>query len=134
MFTNPTRAAQLINFQGLKYGNCSPTDLDLTIEWKGLTFAFCELKLKGTPLTIGQRLYLSNTVNAINDGGRHAVALFAEHEVDDPSQDVIAAEAIVSLAYGKDKQWVNVKAQGWTLGEYLEKVYRHHLDRNNLSY
>lgn len=133
-FRNREYAKQLIDFGGLKYGLCSPSDIDLTIEWKGKTFVFVEVKRKGTPLTIGQRLYLENIVKAINAGGKHAVALFVEHEEDDPDKDVLAKDTKVLAAYGSEEKWVDIKPQSCNLKEYIQKIYVHHLDRNDLKY
>jgi hypothetical protein len=133
-FRNRENAKQLIDFGGLKYGLCSPSDVDLTIEWKGKTFVFVEVKRKGTPLTIGQRIYLENVVKAINAGGKHAVSLFVEHDGVPVEQDVMAKDTKVLAAYGSDEEWVDIKPQNCNLKDYLQKIYLHHLDRNNLTH
>jgi hypothetical protein len=133
-FRNRENAKQLIDFGGLKYGRCSPTDVDLSIEWKGLTFVFVEIKRRGTSLTLGQRLYLESVVRGLNDGGRHAVALFAEHDGIPVEEDILAADTQVVQAFGRDNEWVNVREQGHCLKDYLQKIYVHHLDRNNLTH
>lgn len=134
MFTNRTRAKQLVNFEGMKYGACSPTDIDLTIDFKGKTFVYAELKLQGADLTQGQRIYLANVVKSHFASGRHAVGIFAWHNAEDPEEDIIAKDAHVIQAYGCDFRWVNVADQDYTLDEYIKKVYDYHLERNQLQY
>lgn len=133
-FRDRENAKQLIDFGGLKYGRCSPTDIDLTIEWRGLTFVFVEIKRRGTPLTLGQKLFLENVVKAINESGKHAVALFAEHDGIPVEQDIMAADTQVVNAYGSEEKWVNLREHKYSLQQYLQKIYLHHLDRNDLRY
>ena len=134
MIINPARAGQLIDFADMKYGLCSPTDIDLTIDFKGKTFVYAELKLQGKQLTQGQRIYLSNVVKSHFKAGNHAVGIFAWHNQEDPTVPVQAKDAHVIQAYGRDFQWVNVADQEYSLDEYIKKVYTHHLDRNGLQY
>ena len=134
MFRNRERASQLISFEGMKYGLCSPTDIDLTLDFKGKTFVYAELKFKHTPLTQGQRIYISNVVKSHFAAGNHAVGIVAWHEEHDPDYDVQAKEAKVIEAIGQDGRWVRLSSQNFTLDEYIKKVYNYHLERNNLQY
>ena len=131
-FRNRENAAQLIDFAGLKFGLCSPTDIDMSIDWRGLTFVFVEIKRKGMQLTIGQRLHLEGVVKAINAGGKHAVALFAHHQDIPVGEDVFAADCIVHSAYGSDECWVRI--EDTNVKDYMKKIYVHHLNRNNLTH
>ena len=56
---NINRAAQVIKFEGMRWGKITPTDIDLAIEARG-AYVFGEFKLQGKKLDFGQRLALEN--------------------------------------------------------------------------
>ena len=93
MIYNRERAKQLIDFDGMKWGRCRPTDLDFSLDIGGRYFVFVELKVEGVPLSQGQRIHLEHLVDSIVEGGREAVAIFAHHNVVNWEDDIIAAES-----------------------------------------
>lgn len=93
------RARQIISFEGMKYGNGSPTDIDALIEWKDRAYILMEFKLRGAELPGGQKLALQRMIDDFERAGKLATLLVCEHEVDDPEQDVIAREAMVRQVY-----------------------------------
>ena len=107
-FRNRDRAAQLVDFAGMKYGKCSPTDMDLTIEFQGNLFIFAELKYRNAPLPTGQRIYLQNIVKALTLGGKRAIAFVARHDTP-VGEDIRAHSAIVHEYYTETKGWENLK-------------------------
>ena len=126
MFNNPERGRQLTTFNGMQYGMCRPTDLDLTMDFRGHSFVFCELKLGTAPLTDGQRYYLRNVVNGLLDGGRDAVAIWGSHDVEDPTEDIVAKDAKVVQVYTDARRWITLP-QDITVGEYVENFYQNYL-------
>ena len=99
------RAAQLLAFDGMQYGRCRPTDIDMSIDFNGDLFVFCELKVGAKGLTTGQRIHLEGLVNAIIAGGKQAVAILAHHQDWATDTDVHVAEAVVHSMYDGE-QWV----------------------------
>ena len=55
---NRERAQQIKDFQGLRFGNITPTDIDGLIEYKNKLFIIIELKFVGNELPFGQKLAL----------------------------------------------------------------------------
>jgi hypothetical protein len=112
------RAKQLIDYNGLEWGRCRPTDIDMSIDFKGELFIFVEAKLGDALLTMGQRLHLQGLVDGLRAGGKEAYAVFAVHDKADPEDDVIAADMAVKMVYdGSDwepfppvslKKWMDI--------------------------
>ena len=71
-FTNRARAEQLIDFRGLQFGKCSPTDIDMSMDWQGKTFVFVEIKGAGKPITAGQKYHLEGLCKGLTRGGKTA--------------------------------------------------------------
>lgn len=122
MIRNERYMSQVVDFEGMQYGKCRPTDIDLSMDWQGKVFLFVELKYAGTGLTLGQRLHLSHLCNAIVAGGRQAYAILAEHET--PSHErIIAAKAYPVLVYHGDKKlWATPMED--TLHELLDNLHK----------
>lgn len=122
---NRARIRQIIDFDGLEWGKLRPTDIDLSIDWQGKTFVFVELKSAGTALTLGQRIHLEGLVKAIRAGGRLAWAVFAQHDTD-VSEDVTAADAVVSSIYEGDKWIKQINDTPTLLSDTLNTFYDVH--------
>lgn len=91
----PSRAAQLVDYRGLRWGNITPTNVDGLIDFGARFFFFVELKLRGAPFLLGQRLALANVRAAIVNGGKRCVVLVAEHTQHDPHEEIQAHAAEV---------------------------------------
>jgi hypothetical protein len=111
---NRERAKQLIKFDGLMYGTKSLSDIDGVLDLGGRAFAFIEVKYKGTPLSVGQRILLENLVDNMS---RPTVSIFATHTVGAPEEDVIMAECEVAMYYWQG-DWVTPE-HTLTVGEVL---------------
>lgn len=121
LINNRARAAQLLAFDGMQYGKCRPTDIDLSMDFQGNYFIFTELKGMGLPLTLGQKIHLTGLVDAIEAGGKQALAIVAHHDTKDTSHDVHCANAIVHSVYqGGRWERTNIKK---TLDELLKEVH-----------
>ena len=90
------KVGQIVNFKGMLYGACSPTDIDLSIDFRGEVFVFVEFKYRGFGLTTGQKIHLLGLVDAIEAGGKEAYAILAHHEGDD---QIPAADCLVDKVY-----------------------------------
>lgn len=124
-FQHTKRAKQLIEFPGLRYGNCTPTDIDGFIEWRNEVFVVFEIKHGDEKLPLGQKRALMNLVNNLTDAGKKAVLFVARHNVSDPKETVIAADTEVVLVYlkeGDDGVWY--KAKGETLKELTDRFMK----------
>lgn len=112
------RIRQLVRFSGIKYGSITPTDIDMSLDYHKKLFVFCEFKLKGTEVLDGQKMHLEALVDGL---GQNAIAFICEHDIEDASQDVIAADAIVKSYYycGEWTKAKNAKTVKWCIDWFL---------------
>ena len=127
LIRNRARAKQLLAFDGMQYGKCRPTDIDVSLDFQGETFVFVELKGPGAPLTLGQRIHLEALVKGLRAGGKEAVAILAESKAPDPETDVHVAEARV-LAMYDGFQWVQEEGD-IKLDTAIHFIHNEHLRR-----
>ena len=111
---NAKRAKQLIRFDGLRYNNITPTDLDFFAEYHNQAFIFAEFKHGSADVPFGQKLALMRITDRIQQSGAEAVLFVCEHYVGDPNEDVYAAESIVRKIYYKQQIY---RGDGKTLKE-----------------
>ena len=91
----PDRARQLIDFSGLRYNKITPTDIDGFIEYHDEAIVFMEFKYGNAELPYGQKLALERLCDSTQKSGKETVVFECEHNVDDCSKDIKAADAIV---------------------------------------
>lgn len=127
LIKNRERAKQLLAFDGMQYGKCRPTDIDVSIDFQGKTFVFVELKGAGAPLTLGQKIHLQGLVHAIRAGGRMAWAILAHHDTPDCEHDVHVGEAKVFSVYDGNS-W-STEAKGKQLHQILEAMHAVHQEK-----
>ena len=124
---NRERARQIIDFSGIRYNHITPTDIDGFFEYADKAFVFYEYKLNNAEMPRGQQLALMRVVDGLSAAGKNAVLFLCRHTEENPSNDILAADAIVEKIYwsGKWHTGTNktVKAQTdrfmkwiWTLG------------------
>lgn len=65
------------NFQSLRYGTITPTDIDAFIDFGNIVFVVIELKLKGVDVPFGQKLAIERLVD---NSRKPMVGIIAEHE------------------------------------------------------
>lgn len=94
----------------MKYGTVQPTDIDAILQYKGLFYLICEVKYNGKDVPLGQRICLENMTDDFNIAGKEAMAIVADHYVDDEDEPVQLAECIVREYYW-DGKWRVPKKQ-----------------------
>lgn len=95
---NPERAHQFLNFQGLEFGQISPTDIDGLIEYKG-NYIIYEFKYQNKGMPPAQKFAFQHLVDALERARKNAVLFLCSHNVGDPREDVKAADAEVTAVY-----------------------------------
>lgn len=120
IWINRDRAAQLIDFTGLKYKTITPTDIDGFMEYHDKTFAFFEMKMEGAPLPRGQVLAITRLCDALNKTGKEAALFICRHNVQNPKEDIKAEKTRVESIYYRGK-WSKYPGCGGTLGNWLNK-------------
>ena len=75
VYQNVNRGRQLLRFDGLKWGNITPSDIDGIVEFHDSVWVICEVKLGKKDLPLGQRLTLERFVNDTTKAGKHSIAI-----------------------------------------------------------
>ena len=134
---NDQRARQQMNHKDLKYGKCTPTDIDIVYDVKGKGFILVELKYlppyvqhdiwcrKISPnsrLQLGQELTLTRLVNALQRGGMPAVLFLTSHGVENP-YDVVNTASTIVLAVYYHGYWRNCREKR-TLKEHTDYFWK----------
>lgn len=115
------RARQLINYNGLRFGNITPTDSDGEIEYHNRAWVFFEMKHRDAPLGKGQRIAFETKIIDINKGGKPAVFFVADHCVDNVEDDVDAGSCTVREFFF-NRNWI--RGDGRTLRQYIESFFK----------
>jgi hypothetical protein len=89
---------QLCNFEGMKWGTITPTDIDLSIDFGGKLFVFVEYKHEDKQVPFGQKKHLEYLVKSILKSGAKAVAAIARHS-QSTDEDIACKDAIVDEIY-----------------------------------
>ncbi len=63
---NREYATQIRDFSNMKFGNITPTDIDMFIEYKNSCFVFVETKFKNATMPFGQKLAFERLADACN--------------------------------------------------------------------
>lgn len=103
VYKSKYRGRQLLLFDGMRYDNITPTDIDATIEYKDRAVIFIEVKLRKVDVPLGQRVMLERFVDDFRNAGKDAIAIIAEHEVKDAEQDILLKDCTVREIYYKRK-------------------------------
>lgn len=114
---NPARVHQVINFEGLVYDGCMPTDIDAFMEYHG-NYILYEYKYAGKEMPTGQRLALEHTADDLRLAHKNAVVFLCSHAVGDPHDDVRGADAVVTGIYWNGRWHAGT---GKTAGEMTQR-------------
>lgn len=102
---NRKYATQVRDFTGLRYGTITPTDIDGFTDFGDKIFIFIETKYKNAELPYGQKLHLQRLVDAIQQSGRHALGIVAEHEHVEEDIDVANCK-VREIRW--EEQWIGI--------------------------
>jgi hypothetical protein len=96
----------VVNFKGIKYGKCTPTDLDFVLEISNKIMIIAEVKRseRDKPLPIGQRILAENLCMYINEHTIKVFFLYVVGEVVD-GQIKIQDSTVVSGFSNITKTW-----------------------------
>jgi beta-xylosidase len=103
---NVARSQQVNNFEHLKYGNITPTDLDALIEYHDKAYILIEIKYQDKQFPFGQKLAIQRMVNDLSNGGKKVIAIVGEHCVEDVEEHIDVSECNVREFYlFSEKKW-----------------------------
>lgn len=119
---NVARAQQLKDLSGLRWGNITPTDIDISVDFgHGRSFVIADLKVMGADLSGGQRKHYESLVDSVIESGRRAIAIIADHATR-PEEVVDAASCPVRCVYhGKGQGWAQA-SETITLRSYVDAL------------
>lgn len=112
-------AKQIVLFEGLRYKNITPTDVDCIVEIKDTGYIICEFKYGGSKVPYGQYLCLTRICDDFEKAGKTAVLLVCEHDCD-AGRNIMAKDTVIREMYYKHK--IYNKYNGMTLKEVWDKV------------
>ncbi len=101
--TNRARAAQLIEFENMRYGTIMPTDIDALIDMKGQAWVAIEVKSGNAHLSLGQKIAFERLVKGLEAGGTPAILIVARHKTK-VTADVDLAKCKVN-SYYRNGEW-----------------------------
>jgi len=93
LIRSEVRMRQIRDFNGLRFGKISPTDIDCFLDFQASLFVFIETKHINATVPLGQRLALERICDACQSGKVDSWVLIATHETDG---DIDVATTIVS--------------------------------------
>lgn len=102
---NRNRKRQIISFEGIRYGNITPTDTDGLLEFNNEAWVGFEAKHGETPVPYGQKLAFERLNDDLEQTGKPCIFIIATHTVDDPNDDIDAANTVVR-EYRFHKRWI----------------------------
>ena len=100
-----------MRFDGLRYGNITPTDIDSLIEYKNQLWLMFEAKLAGKDVPQGQRLALERFIHDIRIVNKHGIAMIVEHNVQDTGKDIFLKDCYV-------REIITTENQTWRPPKY----------------
>lgn len=106
VYQSENRGRQLLKFNGMRWGDITPTDIDGIIDYQDAVWIIYEVKMIGKDVPYGQRLAIIRLIQDAKQAGKHGCAMIVEHNVIDPSNDVYLKDCIVREIYTTDEmQW-----------------------------
>lgn len=99
-----------IVFDGIRMGNCAPTDCDALIEYHNKAYLFFEYKFRNSEMPVGQELAFTRIIDDLASTGKTA-ALFECHHYEDTGKKtgtINGAHALVTKIY-MDKKWIQLE-------------------------
>ena len=101
------RKKQILDFSGIRFGNITPTDIDVFIEYHNKCYVIIEVKYGYAEILFGQKLALERMCDDFEKVGKPSVFIISRHEIDNPEEDVKLAKAIASKCYFR-KKWTDI--------------------------
>ena len=120
---NRERKKQILDYSGLKYGQCTPSDVDGLLEYHDSCIILYEYKLDSAPMPHGQRQALERLCNAIEHGGKPCLLLVCQHDVQDCGANVDAAAAVVRELYTGGRWYTDGKRTAKEYSDYFIKKF-----------
>jgi hypothetical protein len=96
---------QIIDFEGLKWSNISPTDIDMAVDGWGEVWIFTETKFgidDVSELNYGQRKFIERLCDDLTAIGREAICYISKHTTPNEERVRLAETKVVGYYYKGD--------------------------------
>lgn len=107
VYRNDSKGKQLLKFQGIRFENITPTDIDGAIELRGKAWVFYEAKTANADCEYGQKRMLYELTKDTASAGKHVLTMIVEHLVEDERRSVYLCSA-------KVREWITSENLRWT--------------------
>ena len=99
------RGRQRIRFDncGIPGTNITPTDIDCIYEYHDITWILIEVKMKNVHMNVGQEVLIRRFILDGIKSGKQNLAIVAEHNVQDPEEDIMLEQCIIREVYYPNK-------------------------------
>lgn len=119
-----SRATQLIDYSGIRYGNATPSNVDGVLELDNQLFVILEYKHESAqPMSLGQRLLIERMTDAISSAGKICVAIIGKHDAA-IGQEIDAAKSRAVEIRWKG-EWKNLDGQNFTVKNCVDRAYHY---------
>ena len=126
---NFDKLSRPIIYDGLKSRTCSPSDVDVMLEFYDKFLILSEIKEFGKDITVGQDICLTRIANAWNKASKDkvSVVIFAQH----PSADSVIrlADCVINKVYMNGK-WIDLSKKKINYKDFLQLF----ADKHNISH
>ena len=122
---NREAAQRLYDLSGMRWGNATPSNLDLFVELHNRVFVFIEIKHGGAPMSPGQRLAFERLVDSVGaDKTKRAIFIVASDD-SDIHVDIPVRLSVVR-EYRLDGKWHELSRK-IVLKEFVDRFVKHEL-------
>lgn len=122
MLRNKNRAAQLLNFDGMEFGNKQASDIDYIMDWNGKMFIFAEVKHVKSEMTEGQCILFENLCDAIHAADKPAIGIVCRHYTNEHEEVTLETCIVDSFYYAG--QWHDWWDHRLKFGDFVKTLVR----------
>lgn len=119
LIRNQEHMQQVCDFNGMKFGSITPTDIDGFIEFRDKVYVFIETKFNNAELPLGQKLALERLCDVCDSAGKVCVGIVASHNT--RNQDNIVVADLEVVRYRHKKTW-HLPREKITVKEAVQKL------------
>lgn len=116
---NRGAAQQIRDFSGLRWGNITPTDIDMFVDFGNKSFVIAEAKYNDAKIPNGQQCALTRLADRAQGGGAEVLLVVVSHQ--ETSADIdYATLPVFCIYYGGHWLWMGRRGTPWELRELID--------------
>lgn len=119
---NRDKKRRLMTFEGLQFGNITPTDIDAFLDFGGKVYVVIEAKGVGVPVPTGQRIALDRLLFKLAEPPSKAIVVIADTPDGEIEDDVDLGRCCAREVWHiKDSKLVRSPIDGDTVRDVVDK-------------